>query len=394
MPLLDFWNSNKDTVLSMTLDRIVTMCGDGTLADGNETSIELKKFLSEVDPEQLAAYAKFCLENRFNNSGYVLQDVINEIARRLDFTVRNGRYQGVRNDIGFDGIWANSNDNIVIEIKTTDAYLVDLDVIENYRQRLISANEIKPNSNCLIVVGRNEKQSKALEMQLRGSRHAWSMRIISIDALIKLMYVNATTTSSEITEKIYTILRPFEYVKVDQIVDVLFTAAEESNSEESNIVTSSNPTGTPALLDLENSKDLIVVKRTQGMQRLSEFLKITLVKRRKTSYADQSGDVHASISISKKYETSNPGYWYGYHTRQSEYLSQATKVGYMVFGMLDRKEFYAISYTDLERFKTNMDSTVVPGKDPYWHVRIFERSTELILKLNNGSEISLDQFKI
>ena len=231
-------------------------------------------------------------------------------------------------------------------------------------------------------------------MQLRGSRHAWSMRIISIDALIKLMFVNATTTSNEITEKIYAILRPFEYVKVDQIVDVLFTATEESNSEESNIVTSSNPTGTPTQVELGDSADLIAIKRTQGMQRLSEYLKTTLVKRRKASYADQSGQVHASISISKKYETSNPGYWYGYHTRQCEYLSQAKKVGYMVFGMLDRKEFYAIPYADLEKFKSNMDSTTVTGRDPYWHVRIFERSTELILKLNNGSEVSLDAFKI
>jgi hypothetical protein len=382
----------------MSLDRVVTMCGEnGNLADGNETSIELRQFLRQIDPEKLAEYAQFCLEKKFDNSGYVLQDVINEIARRLDFSVKNGRYQGARNDIGFDGIWTNFHEDIVIEIKTTDAYLVDLDVIEKYRQRLLNANEVRSNCNSLIVVGRNERQSKALEMQLRGSRHAWTMRIISIDALIKLMFVNISTSSPEITNKIYTILKPFEYVKVDQIVDILFTATEEKNDDDSNIVTAVSE-GEPIIFNNSSEpKQIIVAKRSQGMQRLSKHLNLVLVQRRITSYADQSGEVHASISISRKYETSNPEfgyYWYGYHTRQSNYLSQAKNNGYMVYGMLDRDEFYAIPYLELEHWKDHMDSTAPAGRDPYWHIRIFERPVGLALRLNNGREVVLDDYKI
>ncbi len=374
------------------------MCGgDGSLTDNSEKSMELRLFLSQVEPEKLATYAQFCLEKKFDNSGYVLQDVINEIARRLDFSVQNGRYQGVRNDIGFDGIWTNLDEDIVIEIKTTDAYLVDLDIIENYRQKLIDANHIRSNCNCLIVVGRNERQSKALEMQLRGSRHAWSMRIISIDALIKLMFVNAATSSPEITQKIYTILRPFEYVKVDQIVDVLFTATEEKNDDESNITPTTNASEPITITNGVNSNQIIVAKRNLGMQRLSEHLRLTLVKRRITSYADQSGATHASISISRKYETSNPEYgyyWYGYHPRQSSYLSQASNIGYMVYGMFDRDEFYAIPYPELEKWKEHMDSSAPTGRDQYWHIRIFERPNGLILRLNNDSEIVLNQYRI
>lgn len=122
MPLLKFWKSERDEVLKMNLETIVKMAGDGHLKDGSETSIEFRQFLSEVEGEKLAEYATYCIENAFTNSGQMLQDVINEIGRRLGFKAENGRYQGVRNDIGFDGIWNADGFDLVIEVKTTDAY--------------------------------------------------------------------------------------------------------------------------------------------------------------------------------------------------------------------------------------------------------------------------------
>jgi hypothetical protein len=45
------------------------------------------------------------------------------------------------------------------------------------------------------------------------------------------MEVNLTTLSNEVTEKIHTILRPFEYTRIDKIVDVVFTTAEDKENE-------------------------------------------------------------------------------------------------------------------------------------------------------------------
>jgi hypothetical protein len=122
MPLLKFWKSERDEVLKMNLETIVKMAGDGHLKDGSETSIEFRQFLSEVEGEKLAEYATYCIENAFTNSGQILQDVINEIGRRLGFKAENGRYQGVRNDIGFDGIWNAEGFDLVIELEKTLQY--------------------------------------------------------------------------------------------------------------------------------------------------------------------------------------------------------------------------------------------------------------------------------
>ena len=395
MPLLSFWKSHKEEVLAMSLDRIVNMAGNGVLSDGNETSVELKQYFSEIDPEKLAEYAKHCLVSGFDKSGFVLQDVINEIARRLDFVVTNGRYQGTRNDIGFDGIWSNGIDDFVVEIKTTDAYLIDLDTPDNYRSQLFESKVVNKDAICLIVVGRNEKQSKALEMQLRGSRHAWSMRIISVDALIKLMLVNSSTSSKEMTEKIHTILKPFEYIKVDKIVDVLFTATEEKNSDVEVFNTPELENTSESSIRVASSKDLIAEKRISAIEHLTKKLNTNFIKRRQTFYADQSGEVHVSIAVSKNYNNGvgNGVYWYGYHKRQSDYLSKA-KFAYMVYGMLDRSESYAIPFKDIEKWKMHMDFSEPEGRERYWHIRIFEKPNGLVLKLNDGSEILLNEYKI
>jgi len=161
---------------------------DNALKDGSVGSIEFRQFLTEIDTKKLASFATYCLESSFPDSGQVLQDIVNEIGRRLGFTAENGRYRGVRNDIGYDGIWTSKEGSLVVEVKTTDAYTIRLDTIVNYRDRLAEDNRIPRDTPILIVIGRNDTSS--LEAQVRGSRYAWSMRIVGIDALIKLMEVN------------------------------------------------------------------------------------------------------------------------------------------------------------------------------------------------------------
>ena len=65
----------------------------------------VSSFLSQVVTPKLVKYVERCLSPGFAKSGMVLQDLINELGRRLDFSVENGRYQGVTNAVGFDGIW-------------------------------------------------------------------------------------------------------------------------------------------------------------------------------------------------------------------------------------------------------------------------------------------------
>jgi hypothetical protein len=130
MALLSIWSSNPAAVLSMSINQIVATAGDGKLLDGSESSIEFRTFLFQVRSENLADYADYCLSSKFSKGGIVLQDVVNELGRRLDYQVTNGRYQGTAVDIGNDGLWKSPEGHqLLIEVKTTDAFRVSLDRI-------------------------------------------------------------------------------------------------------------------------------------------------------------------------------------------------------------------------------------------------------------------------
>jgi hypothetical protein len=105
MALLHFWKTNREIVLSQTVQQVVSNAGDGNLRDGGVASQEFREFLTLAPSEALFNYARQCLENPFTKSGCVLQDIVNEFGRRLDFDAEDGLYQGKRNAIGFDGIW-------------------------------------------------------------------------------------------------------------------------------------------------------------------------------------------------------------------------------------------------------------------------------------------------
>ena len=141
MPLLALWSSNPNAIGEASIEQIVAIAGDGNLKDGSSCSAELREYLSQTDSEKLASYVEHCLSSAFPKSGLVLQDLVNELGRRLDYKVANGKYQGTSTTIGYDGIWTSPEGHtIVAEVKTTDTYRIALDSIAGYRQRLLTAN--------------------------------------------------------------------------------------------------------------------------------------------------------------------------------------------------------------------------------------------------------------
>jgi hypothetical protein len=89
----------------------------------------------------------------------------------------------------------------------------------------LEAGKIAPPSSSLIIVGRED--TGELEAQIRGSRHAWDMRLISADALIKLVQLKENAEGPETGRKIRSLLVPREYTRLDEMVDVMFTTAKD-----------------------------------------------------------------------------------------------------------------------------------------------------------------------
>ena len=100
MPLISLWQSNPAAITEFTVEQVVATSGDGNLRDGTPCSQELRDYLAQIPSEKITSYVGQCLAAGFNKSGMVLQNLVNELSRRLDYKVSNGRYQGTTNAVG------------------------------------------------------------------------------------------------------------------------------------------------------------------------------------------------------------------------------------------------------------------------------------------------------
>jgi hypothetical protein len=68
MPLLNFWKSAKEEVLTLSIEQVVANAGDGILRDQSACSAEFRGFLGKVPVESLFDYARHCLDKLFNRT--------------------------------------------------------------------------------------------------------------------------------------------------------------------------------------------------------------------------------------------------------------------------------------------------------------------------------------
>jgi hypothetical protein len=400
MPLLAFWESNPDEVGNSSIEQIVAMAGDGNLKDDSTCSVELRQYLTEADSSKLATYIDHCLSTSFTKGGLVFQDLINELGRRLDYKVVNGRYQGTVNKIGFDGIWMSPEGHTIIaEVKTTDAYRIPLDTIAGYRQKLLEAKQISNPSPVLMLVGRQD--TGELEAQIRGSRHAWDIRLISADALLKLVQLKENSEDPDTGLKIRSLLTPMEFTRLDSLVDVVFTTAKDveaavidpavEKNEDAAVIAqktaAEEPSGweftDPVLLDKKRNDIIDAMAHQSGTK---------LIKKSRALFWDASHETRIACSISKRYPKLYR-YWYAFHPEWNEFL-QAGRDSYFVLGCMDLDVAFAIPLKVITAHLSALNTTTT-GKKTYWHIHIVETEDGYAMLLpHSGSQLSLNEFKV
>jgi hypothetical protein len=369
MPLLSFWKNSRDEVLKMTVEQVVASAGDGNLRDGSGASQEFRNYLQEVPSDFLFDYARYCLENPFNKSGLVLQDTVNELGRRLDFEVENGLYQGRKTAVGFDGLWCSESDpDILIEVKTTDYVTVSLDKIAAYRGKLGAENRIKPNSSMLIVVGRED--TGALEAQVRGSRYAWDMRLISGERLIKLVQIKEKSDDPNTVTQIRQLLRPFEYTKIDRIIDVIFTTAVDVETQQiTDVEAVEQETSEQGGYREERAEpDLLNKRRQEAVDVLAQLKGKKLIRHSRTLFWSSDKKLRVCCTVSKRYERDYQPYWYAYRPAWDKFLSEGEE-SYFVLALMDKTEAYALPFSWLEANKKHLN-VAQKGDKWYWHVAL------------------------
>jgi hypothetical protein len=357
-----------EQALGLSVEQAVKLCGDGKLKDNSDCSTQFRSFLARIPSDLLAAYTSQCLSVPFDASGSVLQDVVNEMGRRLEYNVENGLYQGRVNRIGYDGIWRSEHAAVVVEVKTTDAYRISLDRIDNYLARLVSEHQIPPQSHCLIVVGRQDTGD--LEAQVRGSRQAWSIRLISVEALAKLVAIKERTEEPT-RKKIHELLIPFEYTKLDRIIDVAFDVAEDASTtveSEAPAAADSDPDISEAAQRVQSPTPREEIEKIR--QRIAIALSLEyrpVIKKSGVLYWSTDKELRAIIAVSKHYEQRDWPYWYQYRPQWDSFLRDA-KIGLYVLGCVDLDIAYAIPFGRIHGCLPRLRTTPPTGTPLYWHV--------------------------
>lgn len=381
MALLDLWTKSPEQIQQKQVHQLIAFAGGGKLLDESACSSEFRAFLATVPSKFLASYAEQCLSDGFEGSGFALQDIVNEVGARLGANATPGRYRGTVKHSGFDGLWKFANGHsIVVEVKTTDVYSINLDTIAGYQDSLVSDGTIADSSSSiLLIVGRQETGN--LEAQIRGSRFAWDIRVISVDALLRLMFIKEDVEDPGLVQRIHAMLIPREFTRLDAIAELLFSAAEDIKQDES-AVADEHPGGieTP-----EEPKFTPVAFHDACVQRVSTKLGVSFIKRTRAGYSSPDKKTALICSVSKEHDAdTSPNYWFAFHPHQRDFLEQHEKA-YVVFGCGSSQRVMLIPFT---AFKPWLAGTWTTTKEDrtYWHVLIYRKDQTYTLRLRKGQK--------
>ena len=398
MSLKSICATNPGLLAGYRIDQIVTLAGDGRLKDGSVASEEIRAFLRSVSLNVLRKFVQETLEKdkSFLDSGFVLQDLVNEVGRRLGYEVENGRYRGVVKQIGHDGFWSSSSMRLVVEVKTTDVYRINLSTIASYALSLKVESKSDTPLGLLIVVGRQDTGD--LEAQIRGSKFAWDVRVISVESLIDLAGLLEVAVDQETEEALRSSLLPVEYTRVDYLVDLLSKLAfdversvqadhdEDERTQESMVsrLRETSQSATVETINLDTLREMVVSSIEKGF-------KSQLVKQTKSRYILE-GKINFAVSLSKRYPRHDQHYWYAFQSKWVDFLN--TENAYLCLGMQDKKYYLRIPGLLAVGFTQHLNKTDKQGNS-YWHLGVTEHADSIFLSLPKAAKLQdLSEFKV
>lgn len=297
MALIDLWNADQNQITCKRIHQLIAFAGEGRLRDENSTSIEFRTLLKAVSSDVMGQWVESCLEESFNDSGFVLQDAVNEIGRRLGFDVTHGVYRSHSQE-GYDGLWQIPGGRaILVESKSSTSFSIKLTRISDYRKQVAPQLNLRPEDISILIVVGTEDTSE-FEAQVRGSRFAWEIRLLGVRALYRLLKLKEALDDPKVEGQIQEILFPQEFTRLDRIIDLVFATAEDAQdleaAEEELEPDESEPETPPASF------------HSAILPRLEKRLGQPLVKRSRVQWASPDESILLSCQVSKRFTNRTP----------------------------------------------------------------------------------------
>lgn len=246
-------HKDKDTIF----DKI--SAGDAlNLRDGGIQQADLRELLSDARMCEIDEFLTQTLETSGVNSALIMQDIVNELGARLGFEVIRGVYRGSRDIVGYDGLWRYNGRSLIVEVKKTDVYGVDLEKLINYGR---DVNEARGGNKAytpertpvLLVLGK--ERAEGIESQIRGSRYSEEIRILHVRKLAELAQLKARTTAPGVSKLLKRIFFPMNSINLDGLADLFGDFAASFQWHYANYGESRDNEESKRELDIINSFD-------------------------------------------------------------------------------------------------------------------------------------------
>jgi hypothetical protein len=193
------------------------------------------------------------------------------------------------------------------------------------------------------------------------------------------------------------VLRPIEYTRVDRIVDLLFDVRADADTGETEIAPAVSTVDVsaqtkPARRPSSAPTTDIEAFRAEVANGVAKAAGTRLTKRRRSWFESPDGTTRAVVAVSKRYQRDYQSYWYGVYDTQRKFLEE-TERGYLALAAQDTGRVWLLPAGEFERRVVEMNSTVRPDGQTYWHV-LTKLSGDTCMLVTQAGEFDLAPFEI
>lgn len=352
------------------------------LKDGSKESIDFREELKNTDLETIERYVESVLNG--GSDGKVLQDIVNALGVHIGFNVEFGLYKGKAGAIGFDGYWWLPNIHLIVECKTTDAYRISTDIVNNYALELAAERGLNKRPDILLVVGRVDTGD--IEAQIRGSRMDDRMSVIGVDSLLGFARTISELAGGPATDKLRQTLVPQDHTRLDQLSSLISEVVYETRQmvalENIEIGEKASNLNRPESTDLAAARERILALIE------AEFGPLTRVPRTTNRFTSDAIEARQILyATSRRHRRTDQQYWYALPKKWVDAL--AGDNGLLLIHMEDRPGFYQIPWGSLEPLIQGFNLSPNKGGGS-WHIGVREtngRIEILLPRLNRRMDI-------
>jgi hypothetical protein len=234
-------------MVELTLDHIADLAGDWT--DDSRASEQFREIIEneQTTTDEIEAFLHEAIDGSEQHHNRALQDLVNNIGRRLGFRVDHGIYQGRSGKIGYDGHWVSdateTETHLIVETKKTTAYSIDPGQAGGYITDLAENEDLdREQVYGLYVIGEGNVETVA--QTIFGSQYRDRMRVITAHRLLDLLAIQAESGLRH--DQVLDVLLPINAVDVGQLVGLIQDVIEfqDNKAGENPSVTDSRDTKT------------------------------------------------------------------------------------------------------------------------------------------------------